>query len=106
MVGCRKFGRLLKYCGVAEEQSLVPLWGTLAKAPAKDRLTIFEGKVANEFLALSAIYEQFTPSLFLLTQITSLKWGMLNPDALKSGSLGNAFLLFRRRSGAGHQPPN
>ncbi len=67
--------------------------GTLAKASAKDRVTIFEGKVANEFLALGAIYEQFTPSLFLLTQITSMKWGMLNPDALKSGLLGNAFLF-------------
>jgi len=26
-------------------------------------------------------------------QITSMKWGMLNPDALESGSLGNAFLF-------------
>jgi hypothetical protein len=43
-LGAENFGRLLKYCGVAEEQSLAPLWGTLAKAPAKDRLTIFEGK--------------------------------------------------------------
>jgi hypothetical protein len=92
-LGAKNFGRLLKYCGIAEEQSLAPLWGTLAKAPAKDRLTIFEGKVANEFLALGAIYEQFTPSLFLLTQITSMKWGMLNPDALESGLLGNAFLF-------------
>jgi hypothetical protein len=67
--------------------------GTLAKAPAKDRLTIFKGKVPNEFLAFGAIYEQLTPSLFLLTQVTSMKWGMLNPDALESGLLGNAFLF-------------
>jgi hypothetical protein len=52
---------------------------------------ILEGKVANEFLALGAVYEQYTPSLFLLTQITSLKWGMINPDAFESGSLGIAF---------------
>ncbi len=39
------------------------------------------------------IYKQFTPSPFLLTQVTSLKWGMLNPNALESGSLGNAFLF-------------
>ncbi len=39
------------------------------------------------------IYEQFAPSFFLLTQVTSLKWGMLNPNALESGSLGNAFLF-------------
>jgi hypothetical protein len=31
--------------------------------------------------------------VFLLTQVTSLKWGMLNPDALKTGSLCNAFLF-------------
>jgi hypothetical protein len=49
--------------------------------------------VANEFLALGAVYEQFAPSLFLLTQLTSQKWGMLNPDALESGSLGNIFLF-------------
>ncbi len=49
--------------------------------------------MANEFLALGAIYEQFPPSLFLLTQITSLKWGMLNTKALEMGSLGNAFLF-------------
>ena len=52
---------------------------------------ILEGKVANEFLALGAVYEQYTPSLFLLTQITSLKWGMINPDSFESGSLGIAF---------------
>jgi hypothetical protein len=72
---------------------LAPLWTILAKAPTKDRLTIFEGKVANEFLALGAIYKQFAPSLFLLTQVTSLKWGMLNPDALELGLLGDAFLF-------------
>ncbi len=72
---------------------MAPLWTILAKAPSKDRLGIFEGKVANKFLALGAIYEQFAPSLFLLTQVTSLKWGMLNPDALETRSLGNAFLF-------------
>ncbi len=72
---------------------MAPLWLILAKATTKNCLTIFKGKVANEFLALGAIYEQFAPSLFLLTQMTSLKWGMLNPNALESGSLGNAFLF-------------
>jgi hypothetical protein len=80
----KKFARLLRYCGVNEEQELAPLWLILAKAPTKDRLTIFKGKVANEFLA---------PALFLLTQVTSLKWGMLNPNALELGLLGNAFLF-------------
>ncbi|KAL3808781.1 hypothetical protein ACHAXA_011404 [Cyclostephanos tholiformis] len=92
-LGAENFARLLKYCGVADEADLPPLWSAWAKAPAKDRLTIFEGKVANEFFSLGAIYEQFTPSLFMLTQITSLKWGMLNPDALETGSLGNAYLF-------------
>lgn len=92
-LGNEHLNRLLKYCGIATEQQLPPLWTALAKAPAKDRLTILEGAVANEFLALGAVYEQYTPSLFLLTQVTSLKWGMLNPDALDSGSLGNAFLF-------------
>ncbi len=92
-LGAENFARLLKYCGVADKHDLAPLWSTWAKAPAKDWLTIFKGKVANEFFALGAIYEQFTPSLFMLTQITLLKWGMLNPDALESGSLGNAFLF-------------
>ncbi|KAL3817629.1 hypothetical protein ACHAXA_011717 [Cyclostephanos tholiformis] len=82
-LGAENFARLLKYCGVADKHDLAPLWSTWAKAPAKDRLTIFKGKVANEFFALGAIYEQFTPSLFMLTQITLLKWGMLNPDALE-----------------------
>ncbi len=66
---------LLKYCGVTEEQDLAPIWAMLAKAPAKDHLTILEGKVAYEFLALGAVYEQYALSLFLLTQVTSLKWG-------------------------------
>jgi hypothetical protein len=92
-LGAENFACLLKYCGVADEHNLAPLWSTWAKAPAKDRLNIFEGKAANEFFALGTIYEQFTPSFFLLTQITSMKWGMLNPDALESGSLGNAFLF-------------
>ena len=61
------FARLFRYSGVQEEDELVPLWAVLAKAPSNDRLGIFEGKVANEFLALGAIYEQFTPSLLLLT---------------------------------------
>lgn len=92
-LGVENFSCLLRYCNVAEEAKLAPIWSTLARAPSKDCLTIFKGKVTNEFLALGAIYEQFTPSLFLLTQITSLKWGMLNPDALDTGSLGNAFLF-------------
>jgi hypothetical protein len=92
-LGVENFARLLRYSGVQEENELAPLWTVLAKAPSKDRLRIFEGKVANEFLALGAIYEQIAPSLFLLTQVTSLKWGMLNPNALETGSLGNAFLF-------------
>jgi hypothetical protein len=92
-LGVENFARLLHYSGVQEENELAPLWAVLAKAPSKDRLGIFEGKVANKFLALGAIYKQFTPSLFLLIQVTSLKWGMLNPNALEMGSLGNAFLF-------------
>jgi hypothetical protein len=103
-LGVENFARLLQYCGVNKEQEWAPLWLILVKAPTKSRLTIFKGKVANEFLALGAIYEQFASSLFLLTQVTSLKWGMLNPDALESGLLGNAFLLrtqtSRRRRGS------
>jgi hypothetical protein len=49
--------------------------------------------VANKFLRLGAIYKQFALSLFLLTQVTSLKWGMLNPNALELGLLGNTFLF-------------
>ncbi len=70
------FARLLRYSGMQEENELAPLWTILAKSPCKDCLDIFEGKVANEFLVLGAIYEQFAPSVFLLTQVTSLKWGM------------------------------
>ncbi len=69
------------------------MWSILAKTPSKDWLGIFKGKGANKFLALGAIYKQFAPSLILLMQVTSLKWGMLNPDALETGSLGNAFLF-------------
>ncbi len=92
-LGVENFARLLRYSGVQEENKLALLWTVLAKAPSKDRLRIFEGKVANEFLALGAIYEQFAPSLFLLTQVTALKWWMLNLDALETGSLSNAFLF-------------
>jgi hypothetical protein len=42
---------------------------------------------------MGAIYEQFAPSPFLLTQMTSLKWGMLNPGTLELRLLGNAFLF-------------
>jgi hypothetical protein len=69
-LGVKNFARLLQYCGVNKEQELAPLWSIYVKAPTKDRLTIFKGKVANEFLALGTIYEQFAPSLFLPTQVT------------------------------------
>ena len=92
-LGPENFSKLLRYCGVAVEADLPPLWPALAKANSKDRLGIFQGKVASEFLALGAVYEKYTPSLFLLTEITSLRWAMINADALDSGSLGNAFLF-------------
>ena len=92
-LGPENFQRLLKYCGAAAEADLPPLWAALAKATAKDRLGIFQGKVANELIAIGAVYEKYTPNLYLLTEVTSLRWTMLNPDALDSGSLGNAFLF-------------
>ncbi|KAL3823338.1 hypothetical protein ACHAXA_010473, partial [Cyclostephanos tholiformis] len=92
-LGPENFQRLLKYCGVAMEADLAPLWPALAKANSKDRLGILQGKVANEFLAMGATYEKYTPNLYLLTELISLRWPMLNPDALDSGALGNAFLF-------------
>lgn len=92
-LGPENFRRLLRYCGVAAEADLPPLWSALAKANAKDRLSILQGKVANEFLAMGAVYEKYTPNLFLLTELTSMRWTVVNPDALESGSLGNAFLF-------------
>jgi hypothetical protein len=92
-LGPENFNRLLKYSGVAAEVDLPPLWPALAKANVKDRLGIFQGKVANEFIALGAMYEKYTPNLYLLTEITSLRWSMINADALDSGALGNAFLF-------------
>ena len=92
-LGPENFQRLLKYCGAAVEADLPPLWSALAKATAKDRLGIFQGKVSNEFIAMGAMYETYTPNLYLLTEVTSLRWTMLNPDALDTGSLGNAFLF-------------
>jgi hypothetical protein len=54
-LGMENFARLFRYCGVHAEAKLAPLWSTLAKAPSKDCLTILEGKVSNDFLALGAI---------------------------------------------------
>ncbi len=92
-LGPENFQRLLKYCGVAVEADLPPLWAALAKAPAKDRLRILQGKVANEFIAMGAVYEKYTPNLYLLTEVTALRWTMINPDALDLCSMGNAFLF-------------
>lgn len=92
-LGPENFRRLLKYCGVALEADLPPLWPALAKANAKDRLGIFQGKVANELLAMGAVYEKYIPNLYLLTEVTALRWTMVNPDALDSGSMANAFLF-------------
>ena len=92
-LGPENFQRLLRYCGVAAEADLPPLWAALAKATAKDRLGIFQGKVANELIAMGAVYEKYTPNLYLLTEVTALRWTMINSDALDSGSLGNAFLF-------------
>ena len=92
-LGPENFQRLLKYCGAAVEADLPPLWAALAKATAKDRLGIFQGKVANELIAMGATYENYSPNLFLLTELTALRWSMINPDALDTGSLGNAFLF-------------
>jgi len=92
-LGPENFQRLLKYCGAAGEADLPPLWAALAKATARDRLGIFQGKVANELIAMGAAFEKYTPNLYLLTELTALRWSMINPDALDSGSMGNAFLF-------------
>ena len=92
-LGPESFGRLLRYCSVANEVDLPPIWSALAQAPAKDRLAILQGKVRNELISLGAVFEQFTVSLSLLTELTSLRWAMINADALETGSLGNAFLF-------------
>jgi hypothetical protein len=92
-LGTENFRRLLKYCEVALEADLPPLWSALAKANAKDRLGIFQGKVSNELLAMGAVYEKYIPNLYLLTEVTALRWTMVNSDALDSGSMANAFLF-------------
>ena len=92
-LGPENFRRLLKYSGVPLEADLPPLWSALAKANAKDRLGIFQGKVANELVAMGAIYEKYMPNLYLLTEVTALRWTMINPDALDLGSMANAFLF-------------
>jgi hypothetical protein len=58
------------------------MWHALAKANAKDCLGILQGKVAKEFLAMGAMYEKYTPNLYLLTEVTALRWSVTNPDAL------------------------
>ena len=78
---------------MAAEANLPPLWPALAKANSRDRLSILQGAVRNEFLALGALYEQFLPNLSFLTEATALCWRMTNADALESGSMGNAFLF-------------
>ncbi len=57
-LGPKNYSWLLKYCGVAVEADLPPLWPALAKANTKDRLGIFQGKVASEFITLGAVYEK------------------------------------------------
>ncbi len=42
---------------------------------------------------LGVVFEQYTLSLCLLTKVIALRWAMLNPNALETGSLGNAFLF-------------
>lgn len=42
---------------------------------------------------MGARYEKYIPNLYLLTEITALRWTMINPDALDSGSMANAFLF-------------
>lgn len=59
--------QLLCYSGIHEENELALHWAVLANAPNN------EGKVADEFLTFGAIYEQFAPFLFLLTQVMLLK---------------------------------
>jgi hypothetical protein len=60
-LGMENFARLLGYTGVQDEDELAPLWAVLSKAPSKDRLGIFKGKVANEFLALGAFTSSLRP---------------------------------------------
>jgi len=42
---------------------------------------------------MGAVYEKYLPNLYLLTEVTALRWTMVNPDALDSGSMANAFLF-------------
>ena len=42
---------------------------------------------------MGAVYKKYIPNLYLLTEVTTLHWTMINPDVLDSGSMGNAFLF-------------
>jgi len=57
MMGVEHCKRLLLYLGVLDESGLAPVWAVLVKAPARDRLSILQGLVEEEYIAMGMQFE-------------------------------------------------
>ena len=84
-LGWENLARLLRYAQVETKEQLPPIWKALAKTPSCDRLSILQGKVHAELIALGAVFEQFTVSLALLTEIATIGCS-LHANALMESS--------------------
>jgi hypothetical protein len=90
MLGEDYLRRLLGYCGVLDEASLPPMWAVLANAPKSNRLHIFHGKVADEYIAQGLQFEHHVPTLGFFNNFMTMNWMPFN-EAIETGSLANPF---------------
>ena len=92
MMGVEHCKRLLMYSGVLDESGLAPVWAVLAKAPARDRLSILQGLVEEEYIAMGMQFEHHIPSLGFITDLLNMRWTSIN-ESVDTGSLANPYLF-------------
>lgn len=87
--------RLLRFCRVGTEADLPAFWHRMAAAKEKDRLALLQSAVREELVTMGEAYlgESYCPTPRLLANLIAMMWAMVNPDALETGALGNAFLF-------------
>ena len=94
-LGPDNLARLHRFCRVRREADLPDFWRRGAAAKEKDRLALLQSAVREELVAMGEAYlsESYCPPPKLLTNLVGMMWAMVNPDALETGALGNAFLF-------------
>ena len=90
MMGEEHLWRLLGYCGVVDEASLLPMWAMLANPTKSNRLHIFQGKISEEYISQGQQFKHHDPTHGFFNNLMSMNW-MPFSEAIETGSLANLF---------------